>query len=231
MHWRRLYCKVINVRSNSLNFTCKKNIIDNGCRSHPINTLVTCLVTFIRGVLFISRRSIATSGPKEVCSNAWQRVKILQLAETWTRYISLSHKNGIACRADDKLTFLVPGGNAPGLISRFGIEWTVSLSSLRTITILTPHWQFTLFISFHRHGSSCSISLEKVAARPRWRPMHRYVCNIQHILLPFSFAKRNGSPILDSLDNAMKIGYEIARKKSRTSHWMFYRATFKITYF
>lgn len=73
-------------------------------------------------------------------TNIQRRVKILQLAETWPRYNSLrtlARKNGIACRAEDKLTVLVPGGNAPGLISRFGIEWTVSLSSPRTITIVT----------------------------------------------------------------------------------------------
>lgn len=143
--------------------------------------------------------------PKRYVQTHEQRVKILQLAETWTRYTSLPRKNGIACRADDKLTFLVPGGNAPGLISRFGIEWTVSLSSLRTITILTPHWQFTLFISFHRHGTSCSISLEKYAAQAG--DVLRSVRNIQHILLPSSFANRNGSLILDSLDNYENLGH------------------------
>lgn len=162
-------------------------------------------------------RASSRLDPKRYGSNTRQRVKILQLAETWMRYISLARKNGIACRAEDKLTFLVPGGNAPGLISRFGIEWTVSLSSPRTITILTPRWQFALFISFRRHGNSCSILLGKVAARPeKWHRMQRCVCNIQHILLPFSFANQYGSSALDSLNIAKSVVLNYSKKTRNT---------------
>lgn len=144
--------------------------------------------------------------------------------------VHLVRKNGIACRAEDKLTFLVPGGNAPGLISRFGIEWTVSLSSLRTITILTPRWQFALFISFRRHDSSYSISLGKVVARPG-----DIVCSVTYVISNifyyFSryFANWYGSSALDSLNIANRSCIKLLEKESE--YRMFYYATSTVAYF